>query len=94
MQPNNEMELLNRKLDIIFDMLVELKENLDGSKMDKDLETMEEQLKRLQKEVEWKRDNKNNMWRFYSDRRDSYYRLNQDFYSRREEQMRSVEEVR
>ena len=60
-----ELEKINKKLDMIFNMLMEVKQNNDFEKIDKDIKDKEEEVKRANEAVQWRTDDRRWLYEKY-----------------------------
>lgn len=72
---SKEFEILNAKMDMIFDMVTSMRQNIDEDKQAKRVEELKRKAQDTQQELIWANDARDSIDRYYRDVNDNYYHI-------------------
>ena len=87
---SKEFEILNSKLDYIFDEVERLREDLDHHKQEMREKSLECKFEDAQQELTWARENRDHIINYYKDIKNNYYSIKKNVEDRYEDRMRDA----
>lgn len=87
---SKEFEILNSKLDYIFDEVERLREDLDHHKQEMREKSLECKFEDAKQELDWARENRDHIINYYKDIKNNYYSIKRNVEDRYEYRMRDA----
>ena len=87
---SKEFEILNSKLDYIFDEVERLREDLDHHKQEMREKSLECKFEDAKQELDWARENRDRIINYYKDIKNNYYSIKRNVEDRYEYRMRDA----
>lgn len=87
---SKEFEILNSKLDYIFDEVERLREDLDHHKQEMREKSLECKFEDVKQELDWAKENRDRIINYYKDIKSNYYSIKRNVEDRYEYRMRDA----
>ena len=87
---SKEFEILNSKLDYIFDEVERLRKDLDHHKQEMREKSLECKFEDAKQELDWARENRDRIINYYKDIKNNYYSIKRNVEDRYEYRMRDA----
>ena len=89
---SKEFEILNSKLDYIFDEVERMREDFDHHKQEMREKSLECKFEDAQRELTWARENRDHIVNYYKDLRSNFYTIERNVNDRYERRMKEATE--